>query len=94
MSFQFETHGGSQQRGGMGSLRPNAGQTVVTRDPIETSISDSRAFNAALALGVGIGMLEGDMDKGYVSVGNGISFIHSIKTAREIVDDITKDFDE
>lgn len=39
-----------------------------------------------------IGMLEGDMDKGYVSLGNGISFIHSIKTVKEIVDDITKDF--
>lgn len=33
-----------------------------------------------------VGMLEGDMDKGYVSVGNGISQIHEIKSAREIID--------
>ena len=38
------------------------------------------------------GMLEGDMDGGYVSVGNGISFIHEIKTAAEIVSDLTADY--
>lgn len=43
--------------------------------------------------GLRIGMLEGDMDKGYVSLGNGISFIHSIKTAAQIVNDITAGFD-
>lgn len=36
-----------------------------------------------------IGMLEGDMNKGYVSVGNGISFIHTIKSAKEIIDELT-----
>ena len=39
-----------------------------------------------------LGMLEGDMERGYVSVGNGITHIHAIKTAKEIVDDLTKDF--
>ena len=39
-----------------------------------------------------LGMLEGDMEKGYVSVGNGITHIHAIKTAKEIVDDLTKNF--
>ena len=39
-----------------------------------------------------VGMLEGDMDKGYVSVGLGISFIHEIKSVQEIVDALTKDF--
>ena len=39
-----------------------------------------------------IGMLEGDMNTGYVSVGKGISFIHEIRTIKQIIDDITKDF--
>ena len=39
-----------------------------------------------------IGMLEGDMNRGYVSVGNGISFIHEILTAKQIIDNLTKDF--
>ena len=39
-----------------------------------------------------IGMLEGDTDGGYVSVGNGISFIHEILSAKQIIDNITKDF--
>ncbi len=36
------------------------------------------------------GMLEGDMDKGYVSVGHGISHIHDIKSVKEIIWDMTK----
>ena len=32
-----------------------------------------------------IGMLEGDMNTGYVSVGNGISFIHEIRTVHQII---------
>lgn len=39
-----------------------------------------------------IGMLEGDMDKGYVSVGNGISHIHGIKPCKAIVDELTRDY--
>ena len=39
-----------------------------------------------------VGMLEGDMNKGYVSVGNGISFIHEILPAKEIIDNLTRDF--
>ena len=39
-----------------------------------------------------VGMLEGDMNNGYVSVGNGISFIHSIKSVKEIIDGLTEDF--
>ncbi|MBE6723634.1 MAG: nitronate monooxygenase [Ruminococcaceae bacterium] len=37
-----------------------------------------------------IGMLEGDMDAGYVSVGHGISQIHEILSAKEIVERITE----
>ena len=38
------------------------------------------------------GMLDGDMNEGYVSVGNGISFIHEIKSAAQIIADMTKDY--
>lgn len=37
------------------------------------------------------GMLEGDMENGYVSVGHAISFIHEIKSAAQIIADMTKD---
>ena len=36
--------------------------------------------------------LEGDMNKGYVSVGNGISHIHEIKKVKKIIDELTFDF--
>ena len=39
-----------------------------------------------------VGMLQGNMNKGYVSLGNGISFIHEIRSAKEIIDSLTKDF--
>jgi enoyl-[acyl-carrier protein] reductase II len=39
-----------------------------------------------------IGMLEGDMDKGYVSVGNGISHIHEVKSCAEIIAELTKNY--
>ena len=39
-----------------------------------------------------IGMLEGDMENGYVSVGNGISHIHEIKSAQAIIDELTADY--
>ena len=38
------------------------------------------------------GMLDGQIDVGYVSVGLGVSMIHSIRTCKEIIDDITHDF--
>ena len=34
-------------------------------------------------------MLEGDMDRGYVSVGNGITYIHTVKTCKQVIDDLT-----
>lgn len=39
-----------------------------------------------------IGMLEGDMNKGYVSVGNGINHIHEIKSVDEIIAELVKDY--
>lgn len=39
-----------------------------------------------------IGMLEGDMDKGYVSVGHGISHINKIMSVKEIIVALCRDF--
>jgi enoyl-[acyl-carrier protein] reductase II len=33
-------------------------------------------------------MLLGDLDNGYVSVGNGVSLIHEIKSVKEVVDQL------
>ncbi len=38
------------------------------------------------------GMLDGKIDVGYVSVGLGMSMIHSIRSCKEIIDDIAQDF--
>ena len=38
------------------------------------------------------GMLDGQIDVGYISVGLGVSMIHSIRPSKEIIDDITQDF--
>ena len=38
------------------------------------------------------GMLDGQVDVGYISVGLGVSMIHSIRPCKEIIDDITQDF--
>ena len=38
------------------------------------------------------GMLDGQTEDAYVSVGLGVSMIHSIRPCKEIIDDITQDF--
>ena len=38
------------------------------------------------------GMLDGDLENGYVSVGLGISFIKEIKPVREVVKELMQDF--
>ena len=38
------------------------------------------------------GMLEGDMENGYVSVGHAISFIREIKPVAQIIADMTQDW--
>ena len=38
--------------------------------------------------GMRLGMLEGDFEHGYVSVGNGISAIHRVKSVQELVDEL------
>ena len=56
------------------------------------------ATNEALAkhMGAGrnmrLGMVEGDTENGYVSVGTGISPIKSIRSVKEVIDDLMQDF--
>ena len=38
------------------------------------------------------GMLEGDMEGGYVSLGNGISHMHAIRSCAEIIDELTTNY--
>ena len=38
--------------------------------------------------GIRLGMLEGDFEHGYMSVGNGISAIDRVKSVQELVDEL------
>ncbi|HGO5856610.1 TPA: NAD(P)H-dependent flavin oxidoreductase [Mannheimia haemolytica] len=57
-------------------------------------MSENGATRADIAIvmnagtGMRLGMLEGDFDNGYVSVGNGISAIDRIKTVKELIDEL------
>jgi enoyl-[acyl-carrier protein] reductase II len=42
--------------------------------------------------GLRIGMLDGDLENGYVSVGTGISLIHSIQPVKEVIEEMMAGF--
>lgn len=42
--------------------------------------------------GLKVGMLDGDLEKGYITVGNGISYINAIKSVKHVVEDLMHDF--
>lgn len=42
--------------------------------------------------GMRLGMVEGNLEKGYISVGNGITYIKSIRAVKEVVEDLMQDF--
>lgn len=44
------------------------------------------------SIGMRIGMLEGNTDDGYISVGTGITLIKEIRTVKEVVDTLMQDF--
>lgn len=59
------------------------------------NLQDTFEANGALmggTSGMRLGMLEGNLEKGYSSVGTGISSIHSIQTVQEVVDELMADF--
>lgn len=42
--------------------------------------------------GMRLGMLEGNTEEGYISVGNGISLINTIRPVKQVIDDLMQDF--
>lgn len=42
--------------------------------------------------GLKLGMLDGNLEKGYITVGNGLSYIKSIRPVKEVVEDLMQDF--
>jgi enoyl-[acyl-carrier protein] reductase II len=42
--------------------------------------------------GLKVGMLDGNLKDGYITVGNGLSYINSIRTVNEVVEDLMQDF--
>ncbi|ASK26638.1 hypothetical protein BG910_01775 [Neisseria chenwenguii] len=56
----------------------------VSRDEIEKA---SKA-----GTGMCLGMLEGDLENGYISVGNGVSLIKEIRPVKALIDDLMQDF--
>jgi len=42
--------------------------------------------------GLKVGMLDGDLERGYITVGNGISYIKSIRSVKEVIEDLMQDF--
>jgi len=57
---------------------------LKTREDIYNSMRPMRNIK--------FGMLDGKTDDAYVTVGLGVSMIHSIRPCKEIIDDITQDF--
>lgn len=73
-----------------------AGQLIEN----DANLTKAEAFMANAAVmgggsgsgGMRLGMRDGDLEHGYVSVGTGISTIHSIRPVKEIVEDMMSDF--
>jgi len=42
--------------------------------------------------GLKVGMLDGDLENGYITVGNGISYINEIRKVKDVVEDLMQDF--
>lgn len=42
--------------------------------------------------GLKVGMLDGNLENGYITVGNGLSFIKKIRSVKEVVEDLMQDF--
>lgn len=42
--------------------------------------------------GLKVGMLDGNLENGYITVGNGLSYIKTIRSVKEVVEDLMQDF--
>lgn len=70
------------------SLPGKLAHKLVERDKAGASNQELGALMGGLA-GLRIGMLEGNTDDGYISLGTGIGSIRNVKTAAEVVDELT-----
>ncbi|MCF3470378.1 NAD(P)H-dependent flavin oxidoreductase [Stenotrophomonas maltophilia] len=69
------------------SLPGKLADELVKRDKAGATNQELGALMGGLA-GLRIGMLEGNTDEGYISLGTGIGSIRQIKTAAEVVDEL------
>lgn len=68
----------------------------------DANLTKAEAFKANAAVmgggsggrGMSMGMRDGDLEHGFVSVGTGISTIHSIQPVKDIVEDMMSDFEK
>jgi enoyl-[acyl-carrier protein] reductase II len=42
--------------------------------------------------GLKVGMLDGNLEKGYITVGNGVSYVKSIRSVNDVITDLMQDF--
>jgi len=76
------------------SLPTKLREKLVENDTI-MSIEEVYQENGKLMAGTSglrIGMLDGDLENGYVSVGTGISLIHSIQPVKEVIEEMMAGF--
>lgn len=73
------------------SLPTKLANEIVEMDQQGASREETAKMMAGTS-GMRIGMLEGNITDGYISVGTGISPIKEIKSVKEVVDSLMKDF--
>jgi Dioxygenases related to 2-nitropropane dioxygenase len=84
-------------RAGMSDFRslPTKLLDQLVENDRKLSADKAREENAKVAggtSGLRIGMLEGDLEHGYVSVGTGISMVHAIEPVKTVVDEMMADY--
>lgn len=42
--------------------------------------------------GLKVGMLDGNLEEGYITVGNGLTYINNIRSVKEVIEDLMQDF--
>ncbi|MFC6253443.1 hypothetical protein ACFP1H_02340 [Secundilactobacillus hailunensis] len=79
----------------MASVVCSTRSTQLVENDQEKPTKEALTDNAKLmggTSGMRIGMLEGDLEHGYVSVGTGISVIHQIQPVKAVVDEMMADY--
>lgn len=74
---------------------PTAICPQLVENDLNLPAEEAKQANGKVMGGVGgmrLGMLLGDLEHGYVSVGNGVSLIHEVKSVKEVVDELMVDY--